>query len=206
MGKNTVSSFGANVSRDTRDSSINPTKGLYLFTGGDLATKVIGGDKEFGRIQQIASYYVPFKWQSVLEFRGRIGIVNPYGDTDKVPIFERFFAGGARTIRGYNERGVGPVDAVTEDPLGGESLIVGNIEYTVPLVDFIKLATFFDVGNVWEKVGDLGTDEFKSGAGVGLRVKTPVGPINLDYGYPLNDEPGEEERSGKFYFSVSRGF
>ena len=61
-------------------------------------------------------------------------------------------------------------------------------------------------GNVWPDINDFASEEIKTGSGVGLRVKTPVGPINLDYGYPLNDEPGEEDRSGKFYFSVSRGF
>ncbi|HQP10267.1 MAG TPA: BamA/TamA family outer membrane protein, partial [Candidatus Omnitrophota bacterium] len=49
-------------------------------------------------------------------------------------------------------------------------------------------------------------EELKSGTGLGFRVKTPIGPVNLDYGYLLNDEPGEDDRSGKFYFSVSRGF
>ena len=70
----------------------------------------------------------------------------------------------------------------------------------------IKLAAFFDAGNVWPKIKDFATSELKSGTGFGLRIKTPIGPINLDYGYPLNDEPGETSRSGKFYFSVSRGF
>ena len=143
---------------------------------------------------------------SVERFEPAVGIADAYGDSDSVPIFERFFAGGAKTIRGYDERQVGPLDSVTEDPIGGESMLVGNIEYTIPLMEFIKVAVFFDTGNVWADIGDFGSGNFYSGTGLGLRVKTPVGPINLDYGYPLNDEPGEEERSGKFYFSVSRGF
>jgi len=142
----------------------------------------------------------------VLEFRLRTGFSQPFANSDDVPIFERFFAGGAYTIRGYNERKVGPLDPVTSDPIGGQSLFVGNIEYMIPLVDFLKLATFFDTGNVWSKASDFGRGGFKSGAGIGLRVKTPIGPINLDYGYPLNEEVGEEEQSGKFYFSISRGF
>ena len=82
----------------------------------------------------------------------------------------------------------------------------GKIKYTIPLIDFVKLAAFFDVGNVWAKTEDFASGDLKSGTGVGMRVKTPIGPINLDYGYPLNDEPGQGGRSGKFYFSVSRGF
>jgi outer membrane protein insertion porin family len=205
-GKNTVSSVGLSVSRDKRDNVFTPTTGWFITGGTDIAGGVLGGDKDFYRINMRTSYHIPFKFDSVVEFRLRAGIIDSYGDTEKVPIFERFFAGGARSIRGYDERRVGPLDSVTEDPIGGESLLVGNIEYTVPLIDFLKMAVFLDTGSVWSKVKDFGSGEFKSGTGLGLRVKTPIGPVNLDYGYPLNDEPGEEERSGKFYFSVSRGF
>ena len=68
------------------------------------------------------------------------------------------------------------------------------------------MAAFYDFGNVWGQIEDFASGDYKSGVGLGLRVKTPIGPVNLDYGYPLNDEPGEEERSGQFYFSISRGF
>ncbi len=70
----------------------------------------------------------------------------------------------------------------------------------------MKGAVFFDTGNVWDRVKNYGTGGLKSGTGFGLRVKTPIGPIKLDYGIPLNKEPGEDKKSGKFYFSVSRGF
>jgi outer membrane protein insertion porin family len=206
VGKNTVSSLGFGLTRDSRDNIFSPTKGWVLGGNLDVAGGPLGFDKDFYRLGGRGSYFVPLVFNSVLEFRLNTGIVKAYGDSDKVPIFERFFAGGARTIRGYDEREVGPLDPVTFDPLGGESMVVGTIEYTVPIIEFVKLATFLDAGNVWEKVNDFGQDELKSGVGLGLRVKTPIGPINLDYGYPLNDIPTEEEKQGKFYFSVSRGF
>lgn len=205
-GENSLSILGFNGAYDKRDSRFNPTKGFVVNYGVDFAGTILGGDKDFYRTQSTSSYYVPLKFKSVLEFRLRTGFVNAYGDSDKVPIFERFFAGGANSIRGYDERKVGPLDSSTGDPIGGESLLVGNIEYTVPLIEFVKLAAFFDAGNVWPDVSDFGSGDFKSGAGLGLRIKTPIGPVNLDYGYPLNDEPGEDGRTGKFYFSVSRGF
>ena len=205
-GTNTTSMVGITLSRDTRDSVFSPTKGLSLSGGFDVAGSVLGGDKDFFRLQGRSSYYIPLKFKSVLEFRVQGGYVNAFDDSSKVPIFERFFAGGASTIRGYDERKVGPLDSSTKDPIGGESMLVANVEYTIPLIDFIKLAAFFDAGNVWPTIEDFGLGDFKSGMGLGLRVKTPVGPINLDYGYPLNEEPGEEGKSGKFYFSVSRGF
>lgn len=208
-GENVVSTLGFTLNHDYTDSVYNPTKGWVWNNGVDFAGGPLAGDKDFYRVQTKGSYYVPIKIRStgtVLELRGRAGIVKAYGDSDKVPIFERFFAGGARTIRGYDERKVGPLDSATNDPVGGEAMLVGNIEYTIPVVEIIKLATFLDVGNVWSKASDFGSGNYKAGVGFGLRVKTPIGPVNLDYGYPLNDEPGEEGRSGKFYFSVSRGF
>jgi len=205
-GENKVSSFTFSSVRDTRDSIFSPTRGWYLQGSAEMAGGALGGDKDFYRISTRTSYNIPLKFDSVLELRLRIGMVDAYGDSERVPIFERFFAGGGDTIRGYNEKKVGPLDATTEDPIGGESTVVGNVEYTVPLIEFIKFAAFFDIGNAWERVEDFGSGELKSGAGVGLRVKTPIGPVNLDYGYPLSEEQGEEERSGKFYFSVSRGF
>ena len=205
-GINAVGVIGFSATRDSTDSQFSPTKGLVVGGGADFAGTFLGGDKEFYRLQARGSYYIPLKFNSVLELRARAGFVDAYGDSTTVPIFERFFAGGARSIRGYNERKVGPLDANTTDPIGGEGLFTANIEYTIPIVDFVKLAAFFDTGNVWAEVEDFGSGDFKSGTGLGLRVKTPIGPVNLDYGYPLNDEPGEEDRTGKFYFSVSRGF
>jgi outer membrane protein assembly factor BamA len=124
-------------------------------------------------------------------------------------------------VRGYNERKVGPVDPVSKDPLGGEAMLIGNLEYTYPLLSFLKLAAFYDIGNVWEKMGDIfstedtfnnagqlkNTGKLKSGMGFGVRIKTPIGPLVLDYGIPLDKEPGETSRgSGKFHFSTGYGF
>ncbi len=209
-GENTVSTIGLGFTRDTRNSYVNPTKGWVQRWNVDVAGSWLGGDKDFVRYQYNTSYYVPLFWDSVLQFRLRAGAVKAIDDTTKVPIFERFFAGGARSIRGYDERDVGPLDDSTFDPIGGEGMLVGNIEYTIPLIQYIKLAVFYDIGNVWADLQDFSQGGYKAGFGAGLRVKTPIGPINLDYGYPLDDldelPEGQQERDGKFYFSVSRGF
>ncbi len=208
-GTNLVSSLGFSTSNDYRDSSLSPTKGWIVNNNLDVAGGLLGGDKDFYRMQTGGSYYVPFKFDelvTVLEVSGRTGIVKAYDNTSRVPIFERYFAGGAQSIRGYNERKVGPLDPNTEDPIGGEAMAISNVEYTVPIVEILKAAVFYDVGNVWSKASDWGSGGFKSGTGLGLRVKTPIGPIKLDYGIPLSKEVGEDEKSGKFYFSVSRGF
>ncbi|MDE2027453.1 MAG: outer membrane protein assembly factor BamA [Candidatus Omnitrophica bacterium] len=208
-GSSLVSSLGVSVTNDYRDSRVSPTRGWTITNSADLAGGPLGGDKNFWRLQTGGAYYIPFTIHdvtTVLEISARTGIVQSYPDTPDVPIFERYFAGGQDSIRGYDERSVGPIDPNTNDAVGGDALLVGSVEYTVPIISIVKGAVFFDTGNVWSKVREYGSGGTKSGTGVGLRVKTPIGPIKLDYGIPLNSEPGQTSKSGKFYFSVSRGF
>lgn len=208
-GKNVISSTGISATHDYRDSPLSPTRGWMWVNSADVAGGFLGGDKDFYRFQTSGSYYIPVKLSeltTVLQLSARTGVVKAYNGTNSVPIFERYFAGGAQSIRGYDERKVGPLDPNTQDAIGGEAIVLGSVEYTMPLMDIIKAAVFYDIGNVWSKAKDYGSGGLKSGVGPGLRVKTPIGPINLDYGFPLNKQPGEQKKGGKFYFSVSRGF
>ena len=205
-GTKKLSTAELSLAYDTRDNVFSPSKGIYFNNSLGITASFLGGDTDFIRFESGLSKFFPVFRKSVLEFRLRLGIEEPFSDTDKVPLYSRFFAGGASTIRGYHERKIGPIDPVTHDPIGGEALFVGNIEYTYPLNSILKLATFFDTGNVWEKASDLLSGGIKSSVGVGIRVKTPLGPLSLDYGWPLDVEPGETSKTGRFHFNVSRGF
>ncbi len=205
-GSNTYSTLELTLSYDTRDNVFSPSKGIYNFNSMDFTGSFLGGDKDFVRFLTRVSFYFPLFKGGVLEWRNRLGIAEPFSDTKKIPIYKRFFAGGASTIRGYHERKIGPIDTVTNDPLGGEAMFVTNLEYTYPLIDVLKVAIFYDSGNVWAKRSDFLSGGFKSSIGAGIRVKTPLGPISLDYGWPLDTEPGETGKTGRFHFNVSRGF
>ncbi|MBN1912866.1 MAG: outer membrane protein assembly factor BamA [Candidatus Omnitrophica bacterium] len=206
-GKNIISSVQTGLAFDNRDSIQNPKKGDILSGSLECAGGPFGGDKDFVKFFARASHYIPLVSNSALELRARAGFADAYGDSDDLPIYERFFAGGAYTVRGYHERKLGPVDPVSKDPLGGNSLLVGNIEYIYPVFDFLNLAAFYDVGNVWKKMSDFGSDDLKKSTGLGLRIKTPIGPLMLDYGIPFDKEPGEEKKgSGRFHFNMSHGF
>jgi len=206
-GSNYLSSLGGYLTFDTRDNVFNPTEGLYARGGVEDAGGIFFGDFDFLKYTGNVKQYFSFVNKNlVLELQARAGMVHEYGDSDHVPIYERFYAGGAGTIRGYSERGVGPRDLVTGDAIGGESLLIGNAELSFPIYkNLIKGAVFYDIGNVWEDSGDLGQGGYKHGTGVGIRVKTPIGPVKVDWGYPL-EEISQEEQKGRFYFSVSHGF
>jgi outer membrane protein insertion porin family len=204
-GINNISSLQLGLTRDTRDSTMSPTKGYIVYGSVTGAGGPFQGDKDFIKYYGSASVYFSPIQKQVLELSTHVGAVGAYGKSDSVPIYERFFAGGADTVRGYKERALGPKDPATNDPLGGNAMVVASAEYTFPVVDFLKGAVFFDVGNVLEKEGDFGQGGYKYSTGPGIRVKTPVGPVKLDYGYPLKADPGEKKK-GRFHFSLSRAF
>ena len=212
LGTNWLSRITWNVQYDTRDNKYSPTKGFVLGSSLENAGGFLGGNKDFVKAYGYGSYYYSIFESVVLELKLQGGGVQNYGKSDSVPIYERFFAGGANTIRGYKERAVGPRDVGSNTALGGEAMLVGNAEVTFPIwKKLIKGAVFFDAGNVWEEAdlkalttakGDAG---WKAGTGIGVRVKTPIGPVKLDYGFPLVKNY-DDKRSGEFYFSVTHGF
>jgi outer membrane protein insertion porin family len=206
-GSNWISSLAGELIYDTRDNVFNPTKGFMIDGSFEDAGGIFFGDKDFIKGTATAAIYHTFFKKFTLELRGRGGLTTAYGDSDEVPIYERFYAGGANTIRGYKERRVGPRDPGSDVPIGGEAILIGNAELTFPIYEkMIKGAIFYDVGNVWRRAEDFMVGgNYKSGVGVGARVKTPLGPIRVDYGYPLVGNY-DDERNGEFYFSMSRGF
>jgi outer membrane protein insertion porin family len=211
QGKNTVSVAGLAVSWDKRDQRFDPTKGYFLFASSDMAGGVFGADKDFIRLQGGASAYVPHLERLVFESRLRAGIVDAYGNSPEVPIFERFFGGGSGTIRGFRERRVGPRDPTSNDPIGGEAMLLATLEEVLTIVKdergkpIIRGSAFLDVGNVWRRVTDFG-ESYKAGAGVGARVNTPIGPLRLDLGFPVSSVGEGEKRQARFHFNISRSF
>ncbi|MBU2102134.1 MAG: BamA/TamA family outer membrane protein, partial [Candidatus Omnitrophica bacterium] len=205
-GTANLSSGEVSLTYDTRDNVFSTLRGIYFPNSFAVTGGPFGGNRDFFKYSTRFSLYIPMVNKSVTEIRLRAGFGDTFSDTKKIPIYERFFAGGANTIRGYSERKVGPVDPKTDDPIGGEAMFVANLEYTYPLIDFLKLAAFYDTGNVWQYNEDFFSTDLKSSVGLGLRVKTPIGPVNVDYGWPLDEEPGKTKKEGKFHFNVSRTF
>jgi outer membrane protein insertion porin family len=85
-------------------------------------------------------------------------------------------------------------------------MALGTVELTQPLGKILKAAVFYDTGNVWVSAGDFMSTKLYSGIGAGLRIKTPLGPVSIDYGFPLDTEPGRTDKSGRVHFNMSHGF
>ena len=206
IGSNVTSSMALTLTHDQRDNIYNPTTGYMVSGTAELAGGPFAGDRNFYKIYGSASTYFKHFESMVLELKGRTGVADSYSDSPTVPIYERYFAGGGNTIRGYREQRIGPRDPGNQQPIGGNAYWIVNLEETFPIYpNLIKGAVFFDTGNVEQKIGDYGKGGLVSGMGVGVRVKTPIGPVKLDAGYPLDDVPGEKKKL-HFYFNISQGF
>ena len=124
---------------------------------------------------------------------------------NKVPFFERYFLGGPYTMRGFKYRHVGPMESginnVGNDPVGGNSYYMASAEYSIPIIDRVRLALFYDMGNVYYDAYSFDFGKFSANTGLGVRLNLPIGPLRLDYGYPLREANGEG-RSGRFNFTV----
>ena len=210
-GKTNISTFSADAAIDTRDNMWDPTRGWRNSLGLALAGGPIGGDLDlwYFNARSIFNHTVlnvGGNYPIVFVLSNKFGSVQPYGRTKYVPPYEKFFLGGADTVRGYERAGeIGPA-------YGGDMYYVMNAELRFPIAregrrNMAQFAFFFDMGNSWDHFDDidfsLGPNEnqFKAGVGVGLRFTTPALPIRIDWGYGLNHAKGQDK--SHFYFNMS---
>ena len=204
-GTHLTSLVGLSLSRDTRDSVYDPTRGGTASIGFDFAG--IGFGEQFARSVASTTYFQPLPWlDHVLSFRLMVGYSFGW-NKDPVPLFERFYMGGSNSLRQFKSLQVSPKDN-TGTRIGGNSEALGTVEYQIPLFFGIKAAVFYDVGQVWgpdiaggTKI-DLG--DLRHGMGAGLRWNSPFGPIRVDYGIKLDQRKGES--FGNFNFSAGSSF
>jgi outer membrane protein insertion porin family len=203
-GTRLTSLVGGSVSRDTRDSAFEPTRGSIASVGADFAG--LGGDSKFVRgLANIATFYNVWL-DHVVSARLQGGYMVGWS-TDPVPLFERFYLGGANSLRGFKARQVSPVDD-TGTRVGGTILLLGNLEYSVPLFFGIRAAAFVDIGQVYGPDTSFGTkfdiSDLRYNAGLSLRWASPFGPLRIDYGVKLDRR--KDESFGEFQFAVGAPF
>ncbi len=225
-----VNTIGFTNTLDFRESPYVNPRGFLIGNTIDVAPRGIGSDIEFVRSTMRVGYYRPFgpkpltpgvvddqpissglqRWvrQSSIAFGARAGVIHSLttsgsGEATEIPIDERFFNGGATSVRSFGERELGPHDNHGH-PVGGEFFTVFNVEYTFPIFGELQGAVFTDAGNLLPTSEDIGLSDMRYAIGGGLRYKLPVGPIRLDYG--VNPDPREFEDFGAFHFSFGFAF
>ncbi len=203
IGGDTTISLSAGINRTNINSTRDPSRGWKH----DLELEVagLGGDNDFVKFEHDTSWYKSLTRddQWVFSWRTREGLSVPFGDSDVVPLADRFFAGGASTIRGYESRDVGPTRRTfpiigEDEAIGGELRVLETIEFKYKISDLIRAYTFADAGGVWETTSDFDFGDMRYSVGVGLGFNIPrIGPIRLDYGIPLNAD--EDQGSGRLH-------
>ena len=189
-----------------------PTRGYRTILDTGIAGGPFGADADFYRLELRHTHYFPgFGEGHVLEIMGRAGVTENYGRSDSVPLFNRWFLGGAFSMRGFDYREIGPKD-IAGEPLGGETYWFGSAEYSIPIIDRVRFAVFYDIGMVYQdaysfdsKVYDrngnfiLDTGTYNDNFGFGIRLNLPIGPLVFDYGIPITSDP-RNDSSGRFQF------
>lgn len=209
-GSSTTISNYWTIERNTVDSLMDPTQGTIHILGAELAG--LGGDNDFYKLEHDFTWYKRLDEQSkwVLSLRTREGFVDAYGNSDRVPLQDRFYAGGTNTVRGFRNREIGPyVREFTyfgdRFHTGGELRWLTNAEIRYKLSDLLRIYGFWDAGGVWADASDFDFGDMKYSAGIGLGFDIPrIGPIRVDYGYPLN--PEDYQSSGRLHLSTGFRF
>jgi outer membrane protein assembly complex protein YaeT len=182
---------------DTRDDPLDPKRGRFLSADLALSDRLIGGDS-FARSFLQAASFSPLRPRLVLALQGRLGLGRTFREEPpRLPLPDRFFAGGDYSLRGFKTDFVGPLEPGADGelhPTGGNALLLGSVELRWSASPRLEIAGFSDFGNVYPLASDLDLRDLRSSVGVGLRYKSSIGPIRLDWGYKLNRRPGESAR------------
>jgi len=201
--------FQAGVSwrGDSTDSYLMPTRGGAQRLA--LNATVPGSDLEYYKLEYTHKRYFSLGGDLVLGLTGDLAYADVYGSTTRLPLWENFFTGGSKSVRGYKDYSLGPRDSKT-DPLGGNIKVVGKAELFFPapfklMEKSIRLGAFFDAGNVFATTGgdDVDLTDIRMSTGVSAFWLSPMGALGASLGFPLNDEASDETEIFQFTFGTA---
>ena len=193
-----ISSLGTVFQRDTRDSFLDPSKGWLNELSVEYAGGFLRGENSFFKLSGALRNYRKLvgdkrRYRLVLAWALRAGYARGLRATKRIILFERFERDGSTMLRGHRER------------VRGDVMLIGNVELRSWIYRFIGGTLFLDLGNVWGDVGDVSLDSVKVDLGAGLRFDTPIGPVRIDYGYPL-DRGDDVGMPGEIWISLGNAF
>jgi outer membrane protein insertion porin family len=192
----TLSGPSASLVGDTRDDPLDPRRGFFVLADTQLSHRWLGGDTLLKGFLH-ASAYRRLSPRTVLALSGRVGLGRTFGEEPLLlPVPERFFAGGDYSLRGFG------VDDVRVE--GGNGLLLGTAELRVDVGGGVSTAAFADAGNVYRLASDLTLGDLRYTAGVGLRYRSALGPLRVDWGYKLDRRP--EESASHLHVTIGHAF
>lgn len=220
-----ISSFTPDLLWDRRDDPVDPTRGFSTTLRLEWAHPIFEADADFLKLFWQQTAYGQLGRYGVLAASIRAGAIEPFavaGELDpdlppelpsaKVPISERFFAGGRTSHRAYARDALGLlgsslIDEDDDSPreVGGNGLLLANLDWRFPVTESFGGVIFLDVGNVWADWRNFDAAELRLGAGIGARYKSPIGPVRLELGWKLDPQPWES-RSPVFFLSLGNPF
>ncbi len=203
-GETVTGTLGTALNRDTSNDLFFPTRGTRSGISLERTGWLFGGNVHFVKTAMDASGYQSLFGPVVGTLHGAFGALRPTDRTTDVPVYERFFTGGAGSIRGYRERHVGPLDSFGA-PRGASMHLGGRAEIRSHLFWRLTGAVFLDGGQVGAKPSQVQPSRWKYGTGGGIRVRTPIGPLRADMGYKVNPDPGDRDR-WRLHLSVGEAF
>ena len=192
---------------DSRDSALFPRSGAIQSLAGEAT--IPGSDLTYYKLSYEHRRYWPLAGEVVLSARGELAYGDAYGDTSILPLWENFFGGGPRSIRGFAARSVGPRDS-QGDPIGGNAMYAGSLELLFPPpfgkgIESVRLAAFVDAGAVVDTSNKFfDSDELRYSVGLGLSWLSPIGALTVSYALPFNADSQDEEE--EFQFSLGTTF
>ena len=183
-GSSVESKASSGVVFDSRDNPLLSRRGQRVTFSPMLAGGFLGGDVQVYSFDLEGSQYFHLPWDTILLINGEVATVSQWGSGNVVPIYERLFLGGSNNLRGFPFREVGPKDENGE-PVGGQSMARATVEWTFPIIEKARGALFYDMGFVNSEAWSFGFNNLASDIGIGIRLDLPIGPLRLDYGYPV---------------------
>ena len=206
-GTSLVSQFSAMLSRDTRDSLVDPTEGYYVSLFGAISPRVLGSTMDFYRMEAKGSFHYSFFDKAiVLSLSGKLGVVSGLDYHKDVPVYERYFLGGSGSVRGFEYRSIGKV--VNGKNIGGQTMMVLSAEISHPIWGPLRGAAFVDAGDAWSNAYSMDISTLNIGAGYGFRLKLPMlpAPLRLDIAYPVLRSQDNIKRKFRLHFNVGFSF
>ena len=202
-GTNVESKLLGSLVFDSRDNPLLTRRGQRITLSPMIAGGFLGGDTQIYAFDLEGSQYFRLPLDTILLINGEISTVSQWGSGNQVPIYERLFLGGSNNLRGFPFREVGPQDQNGE-PVGGQSMARTTIEWTFPIIEKARGALFYDMGFVNSEAWSFGFNHMASDVGIGLRLDLPIGPLRLDYGWPVMRDG--YNGGGHFNFNVGYQF